>query len=229
MIEAPAREEAGVRGEALVIRGGPRGSSRTAAKSLGALGPSACRRKNMLICFTRFSMRQRVTELSGLLATSFDKQGWQIAANAVRFVAGEGREDGRDANRYFVSLYETLADALLRWRRGSVWPGRQGTHSAGRSGAARMARMAFPLGQRGPGPAGGSETRFAPSRRARRFPARTVLLANHGIGRRYLRAERGLSAQCPADPSELCATFGARGPVRSGGAGYHLLLGARAA
>ena len=48
------------------------------------------------------------------------------------------------------------------------------------------------------------------------------------IGRRHFRVERGLSAQCPANASELCATFRARWALGPGGAGNHLLLGARA-
>src|SRR5271156_3362879 len=112
MIEAPAREEAGVRGEALVIRGGSR----------GALARQLNRSE---LWGRRLPANEYIDLLQALLdaaesygivravTTSFDKKGWQIAANAVRFVAGEGLEDGRDANRYFVSLYETLADALL--------------------------------------------------------------------------------------------------------------------
>lgn len=111
MIEAPAREEAGVRGEALVIRGGPR----------GALARQLNRSE---LWGRRLPAKEYVDLLRALLdaaesygivrsvSTSFDKLGWQIAASAVRFVAGEGREDGRDANSYFVSLYETLAGAL---------------------------------------------------------------------------------------------------------------------
>ena len=38
--------------------------------------------------------------------------GWRLAANAIRLVEAEGRSDGRAANSYFVSLYQSLADAL---------------------------------------------------------------------------------------------------------------------
>jgi hypothetical protein len=46
------------------------------------------------------------------VSTSFDVDGWRLAANALRLVAVEGRTDGRLANPYFVELYRTLAKAL---------------------------------------------------------------------------------------------------------------------
>src|SRR5258708_27698712 len=46
------------------------------------------------------------------VATSFDVEGWRLAATAVRLVAADGRADGRVANPYFVELYRTLADTL---------------------------------------------------------------------------------------------------------------------
>jgi hypothetical protein len=46
------------------------------------------------------------------VSTSFDVEGWRLAANAVRLVASEGRSDARPPNLYFVDLYRTLAKAL---------------------------------------------------------------------------------------------------------------------
>jgi hypothetical protein len=46
------------------------------------------------------------------VSTSFDVEGWRLAANALRLFEGEGRPDERPPNPYFVSLYRTLADAL---------------------------------------------------------------------------------------------------------------------
>jgi hypothetical protein len=51
-------------------------------------------------------------EMVRAVGTSFDVEGWRIAANAIRLVEAEGRSDGRAANSYFVSLYRSLADAL---------------------------------------------------------------------------------------------------------------------
>jgi hypothetical protein len=52
-------------------------------------------------------------EIVRQVSTSFDVDGWRLAANALRLFEGEGRADGRPANRYFVSLYRSLADALV--------------------------------------------------------------------------------------------------------------------
>jgi hypothetical protein len=52
-------------------------------------------------------------EIVRQVSTSFDVDGWRLAANALRLFEGEGRADGRPANRYFVSLYQSLADALV--------------------------------------------------------------------------------------------------------------------
>ena len=46
------------------------------------------------------------------VGTSFDVEGWRLAANAIRLVEAEGRPDGRGPNSYFVGLYRSLADAL---------------------------------------------------------------------------------------------------------------------
>jgi hypothetical protein len=125
MIEAPAREEAGVRGEALVIRGGPRGAlARQLNRSelWGRRLPA-----NEYIDLLRALLD--ATESYGIVrsvSTSFDKLGWQIAASAVCFVAGEGREDGRDANTYFAFMKRSQAHSrmeatvCLAWRVGNT-------------------------------------------------------------------------------------------------------------
>ena len=46
------------------------------------------------------------------MSTSFDVEGWRLAANALRLFEGDGRTDGRPANPYFIGLYRTLAEAL---------------------------------------------------------------------------------------------------------------------
>jgi hypothetical protein len=46
------------------------------------------------------------------VSTAFDRQGWRLAANAVRLVLADGRADGKPPNRYFWELYRTLADTL---------------------------------------------------------------------------------------------------------------------
>ena len=46
------------------------------------------------------------------VSTSFDVDGWRLAANALRLFESEGRAGGRPANPYFVSLYRSLSEAL---------------------------------------------------------------------------------------------------------------------
>lgn len=51
-------------------------------------------------------------EMVRAVGTSFDVEGWRLAANAIRLVEADGRADGRAANSYFIGLYRSLADAL---------------------------------------------------------------------------------------------------------------------
>jgi Lhr-like helicase len=111
IIDAPRREEAGVRGETFIVRGGPRSML---ARLLGRAD----------IWGRRLESRTYPQVVSALLAaaaqyqlvrpvtTSFDVEGWRLAANAVRLVAADGRADGRAANPYFTELYRTLAHTL---------------------------------------------------------------------------------------------------------------------
>jgi hypothetical protein len=111
MIDAPRREEAGVQGEPLIIRGGPRGGLAKRLNRIDLWGrrlPADDYTKLVSALLSAAASYQLVREMP----TSFDVSGWRIAANAIRLVAGNGRTDGRDPNSYFVSLYETLAEAL---------------------------------------------------------------------------------------------------------------------
>jgi Lhr-like helicase len=111
IVDPPKRAETGVRGEPLVIRGGSRsrlgrllgspdiwGHRLSTADYTGVL-------ETLLQAAAKYEMVRSV-------GTVFDVQGWQLAANAVRLMPGEGRADGRAANPYFVALYETLAEEL---------------------------------------------------------------------------------------------------------------------
>ncbi len=111
IIDAPKKADAGVRGEPLIVRAGPRSSL---ARRLGH--PKLWGRrldgktyaavlKSLLAAATSYQLVRQVS-------TSFDVDGWRLAANAVRLVAAEGRADARRQNPYFVELYRTLAKAL---------------------------------------------------------------------------------------------------------------------
>jgi Lhr-like helicase len=111
IIDAPRRAETGLRGEPLIVRGGSRGML---ARRLG----------HGRIWGQRLDGKTYREVLAALLAaaaqyqlvrpvpTSFDVDGWRLAANAVRLVAADGRQDGKTANSYFAELYRTLADTL---------------------------------------------------------------------------------------------------------------------
>jgi Lhr-like helicase len=112
IIDAPTKAEAGVRGEALLVRGSSRsrlarqlGHQRIWGKRLDAKTYSE-------VVQTLLSAAASY-EIVRSVSTSFDVDGWRLAANALRLFEGDGRADGRPANPYFVSLYRSLADALV--------------------------------------------------------------------------------------------------------------------
>ena len=59
----------------------------------------------MLGAAERFGYTRRV-------ATSFDVEGWQLEASVVRLTAKAAVPKGKSSNRYFISLYESLAEML---------------------------------------------------------------------------------------------------------------------
>jgi superfamily II DNA/RNA helicase len=111
IIDAPKRADAGLRGEQLVVRAGPR--SRL-ARQLGRpdLWGKRLDFKKYLEVIAALLKAAAEYGLVSNVATSFDVDGWRLKANAVRLVAGDGRLDGRVVNAYFVELYTSLADAL---------------------------------------------------------------------------------------------------------------------
>lgn len=111
IIDAPRRAEVGLRGEPLVVRGGPR--SRL-ARQLGhpRIWGKRLDSKTYLEVIASLLSAAAEFQLVRQVATPFDVDGWRLAANAVRLVPSQGRSDGRAPNSYFVQLYSTLADAL---------------------------------------------------------------------------------------------------------------------
>jgi Lhr-like helicase len=111
IIDAPKRAEAGVRGEPLIVRGGSR--SRL-ARQLGHPGIWGKRlaAKTYLEVVEALLAAAASYEMVRAVGTSFDVEGWRLAANAIRLVEAEGRPDGRAPNPYFVGLYRSLAEAL---------------------------------------------------------------------------------------------------------------------
>jgi Lhr-like helicase len=112
IIHAPRKAETGgPRGEAIIVRAGPR--SRFAreigrASIWGKRLDSATYEKVITALLAAAAEYQLVRQV----ATPFDVPGWRLAANAVRLVPADGRTDGKPANEYFKQLYRTLAEAL---------------------------------------------------------------------------------------------------------------------
>jgi Lhr-like helicase len=111
IIDAPRREDAGLRGEALIVRGGPRSSL---ARQLGRASVWGKRldTKTYLEVIAALLAAAAQYQIVRQVPTSFDVDGWRLAANAVRLVTADGRADGRAANPYFAELYRTLAAML---------------------------------------------------------------------------------------------------------------------
>ena len=111
IIDAPKKTEAGVRGEPMIVRGGPRSSL---ARQLGhaRLWGKRLDSKTYLLVLKALLAAATQYQLVRPVATSFDVEGWRLAANAVRLMPADGRPDGRAPNPYFVGLYRSLAEAL---------------------------------------------------------------------------------------------------------------------
>ena len=112
IVDAPRKAEVGERGEASLVRAGPR-------SRLARLLNRACYWGRRLDAVAYRALIDALLiaaaeyQLVRLTPTNFDIGGWQLAANAVRLKPCSGREDGRTANAYFVTLYETLANSLI--------------------------------------------------------------------------------------------------------------------
>lgn len=111
IIDAPRRADVGLRGEPLLVRGGPRSRLARQLAHPRIWGNRLDSRTYLDIVAALLSAAAEY-QLIRRVATPFDVDGWRLAANAVRLVIGQGRSDGKPANSYFVELYETLADAL---------------------------------------------------------------------------------------------------------------------
>ena len=128
-----------------------------------------------------------------------------------------------------MSLYDTLADTLLRGGEGLFGlEGREHTAQVDQK-RREWREWRFRWGRGGSGPTRRSQGNSAPGGRAERFSAGSVLLADDGAGRRYLGAERRLPAQRAADTGQLCAALGPRRTIGPGSARRDLLRGAEPA
>ena len=113
IIDAPRRSDTGLRGEVLIVRGGPRS---LLARKLGraSIWGKKLDGKTYIETVTSLLRAAEQYQLVRQVMTPFDVTGWRLAANAVRLVSAEGRSGGKRTNPYFATLYGNLADALAR-------------------------------------------------------------------------------------------------------------------
>ena len=228
IIDAPTRAEAGVQGEPLVVRGSSRSRLARQLRHQGIWGKrlDATTYSEVVEALLKAAASYEIVRQ---VSTSFDVDGWRLAANALRLFEGEGRADGRPANRYFVSLYRSLADALVNGA-GFLFGQEGREHTAQVDQERRQWReWRFRWGKEDQQSLAAAKGRDAPSRRARSSFAGSFLLADDGAWRRHLGAERSLSTQHATDPGQLCAALRPSRSVGPGGFGRCPLRGAGSA
>ena len=111
MIDAPRRDDVGLRGEPLIVRGGPRSRLAKQLNRSEIWGGRLSGQRYLDVVRSLLEIAERY-QLVRRVPTTFDLDGWRLEANAIRLVEGDGRDIVKPVNTYFVSLYETLAQAL---------------------------------------------------------------------------------------------------------------------
>lgn len=109
IIDAPKKQDTNLRSEGLIIRGGPASRLARAINKPNIWGrrlPAAAYREVLAALLNAAKSYGLVRPVT----TSFDIEGWRLAAGAIRLVVGSG--SGKQANPYFRGLYSRLADAL---------------------------------------------------------------------------------------------------------------------
>lgn len=113
LVDVP-RRQTNNRDETSILRAGPlsalgrklkkRWEARLGGKMKAADYTAAL--KEMLEIAKKYGLVRKV-------ATVYDEDGWRLEPSALVLLAANGRQDGRLANQYFVSVCQTLADELL--------------------------------------------------------------------------------------------------------------------
>ncbi|HET6378716.1 MAG TPA: DEAD/DEAH box helicase [Methylocella sp.] len=113
IVDSPRRAETGLRGEVLIVRGGPRSLLARKLNRAGIWGEKLNSQTYMAVV-TALLQAAAQYQLVRQVATPFDVTGWRLAANAVRLIASDGRADVKRTNPYFTALYSNFADALAQ-------------------------------------------------------------------------------------------------------------------
>jgi hypothetical protein len=113
LVDAPRREDVSLRGEPLIVRGGPRSRLAKQLNRSEIWGRRLPAQTYLEVVQSLLAVAERY-QLVRRVPTTFDVDGWRLEANAIRLVEGSGRDDAKPVNTYFVDLYETLALALTK-------------------------------------------------------------------------------------------------------------------
>lgn len=113
LVDAPRREDVSLRGEPLIVRGGPRSRLAKQLNRSEIWGRRLPAQTYLEVVQSLLAVAERY-QLVRRVPTTFDVEGWRLEANAIRLVEGSGRDDAKPVNMYFVDLYETLALALTK-------------------------------------------------------------------------------------------------------------------
>jgi hypothetical protein len=111
VIDPPKKADTGLRGEALIVRAGPRSglARRLGHRRLWGMRMKGSAYEELLRALLAAAASY---ELVRPVSTPFEVQGWRLAANAVRLVAADARSNEPAVNSFFVDLYLRLAEAL---------------------------------------------------------------------------------------------------------------------
>ena len=100
IIDAPRREDVTLRGEPLIVRGGPR--SRLAKQlNRGEFWGGRLNAERYVAILRFFMEAAERYQLVRRVPTTFDVDGWRLAANAVRLISGSCRQDSRPGKQLF--------------------------------------------------------------------------------------------------------------------------------
>ncbi|MBM3559309.1 MAG: DUF1998 domain-containing protein, partial [Alphaproteobacteria bacterium] len=112
IVDAPGRGETSLRAERMILRGGARGRIGRELRAARLWGE----RLSLEECTETIEALLEAARTYGLVrkeaATFGDVSGWRLEPSAIVFKLGQGRQDQRPPNRYFVELYKTLAAML---------------------------------------------------------------------------------------------------------------------
>jgi Lhr-like helicase len=111
IVAAPRRREAGLRGEELVVRAGPRGALGRQLRSRELWGHRLTGDDYQTLIADLLAAAEAY-QLVRPSSTVFDVPGWRIAPARIRMVAGDGGMKPERPNAYFEELYGSTAAAL---------------------------------------------------------------------------------------------------------------------